>query len=157
MTHITTYRSCKPYSYRADSRVLAFPDDRPIIVFDGVCIFCSGFIKFVLRHDKSEKFRFVTAQSALGQALYQHYRLDTQVFETNLVIVDGRLHTKLDAFVQVMKRLPMPWPLFAVLQVLPRFLADRLYDVIARNRYRLFGRTEDCMVPPSRVQTRFLG
>jgi predicted DCC family thiol-disulfide oxidoreductase YuxK len=157
VTHIRTDRSAQPYSYRADSRVPAFPDDRPIIVFDGVCIFCSGFIKFVLRHDKSEKFRFVTAQSTLGQALYQHYRLDTQVFETNLMIVDGRLYTKLDAFVQVMKRLPMPWPLFAVLQVLPGFLADRLYDVIARNRYRLFGRTEDCMVPPPRMQTRFLG
>jgi predicted DCC family thiol-disulfide oxidoreductase YuxK len=157
VTHITTYRSSKPYSYRADSRVLAFPDDRPIIVFDGVCIFCSRFIKFVLRHDKSEKFRFVTAQSALGQALYRHYRLDTQVFETNLVLADGRLYTKIDAFVQVMKRLPMPWPLLAIVQVLPRFLADRLYDVIARNRYRLFGRTEDCMVPPPRMQTRFLG
>lgn len=146
----------RPYSYRTDSNVPRFPDERPLIVFDGVCIFCSGFIKIVLRHDRSEMFRFVAAQSPLGQALYKHYGLDTRVFETNLVIVEGRVYTKLDAFVQVAKRLPLPWPLFAVVRVLPRFVADRLYDVIARNRYRLFGRTEHCMVPPQRVQTRFL-
>ncbi|HEV7391523.1 MAG TPA: DCC1-like thiol-disulfide oxidoreductase family protein [Burkholderiales bacterium] len=145
-----------PYSYRTDSNVPRFPDDGPLIVFDGLCIFCSAFIKMVLRHDRREAFRFVLAQSALGQALYQHYRLDTRVFETNLVIVDGRVYTKLDAFVQVAKRLALPWRLLAVVQVLPRFFADRLYDVIARNRYRLFGRTDHCMVPPQHVQTRFL-
>jgi predicted DCC family thiol-disulfide oxidoreductase YuxK len=145
-----------PYSYRTDPKVPRFPDDRPLIVFDGICIFCSAFIKMVLRHDRREAFRFVIAQSTLGQALYQHYRLDARVFETNLVIVDGRVYTKLDAFVQVAKTLELPWPLFAVVQVLPRFLADRLYDAIARNRYRLFGRTENCMVPPQHVKSRFL-
>jgi predicted DCC family thiol-disulfide oxidoreductase YuxK len=156
MTDVRRSRSNEPYGYRADPQVPAFTDDHPIIVFDGVCIFCSGFIKFVVRHDKRETFRFVIAQSALGQALYRHYGLDTREFETNLVIIDGRLHTKLDAFVQVLKRPRMPLPLFAVLQVLPRFVGDRLYDVIARNRYRLFGRTNDCMVPPPRLHARFL-
>ena len=86
-----------PYSYRADPAVPAFPDDKVLVVFDGVCVLCSGFAKFILKRDRAFAFRMTTAQSPLGQALYRHYGLDTEEFETNLVIADGRAYAKLDS------------------------------------------------------------
>jgi predicted DCC family thiol-disulfide oxidoreductase YuxK len=145
------------YSYRADASVPAFPDDRPLIVFDGVCVLCSGFAKFVLRRDRRGRFRFATAQGPLGQALFRHYGLDAIDYETNLVLVDGRAFGKLDAFSVVMGELGLPWCLLCVVRVLPRRLSDWLYDRIATNRYRLFGRTESCMLPPPQWRERFLG
>ena len=73
-----------------------FPDDKALLVFDGVCVLCSGFAKFILKRDTRMAFRFTTAQSPLGQALFRHYGLDTQAFETNLVLSDGRAYAKLD-------------------------------------------------------------
>lgn len=145
------------FSYRADASVPAFPDDHPLIVFDGVCVLCSGFVKFVLRHDSQEKFLFATAQGPLGQALFRHYGLHTADFETNLVIIDGMAYGKLASFAAVMGTLSWPWSLLRAVRVFPRAMADWLYDRVARNRYRLFGKTESCMLPPPNWRERFLG
>ncbi len=141
----TTRRAREPYSYRADPAVPRFPDDRPLILFDGVCVLCSGFARFVLRHDRTATFRVAAAQSPLGQALYRHYGLDPVAFETNVVLDEGRAHLKLAAFVAVMRRLPWPWRTATVLGLLPRRVADGLYDRIARNRYAVFGRRDSCL------------
>jgi predicted DCC family thiol-disulfide oxidoreductase YuxK len=77
------------YSYRRDGAVPAFPDDRPIIVFDGFCALCSGWARFVLRHDRRALFRLLPAQSALGHALYVHYGLDPVDYETNILLAHG--------------------------------------------------------------------
>ena len=95
-------------------------------------------------------FRLTTAQSPLGQALFRHYGLDTETFETNLVLIDGRAYAKLDSVAAVCQRLGGRWRLLTALRLLPRPLADWLYDRIARNRYALFGRTDPCMIPPPR-------
>jgi len=76
----------RPYSYRDDAAVPHFPDDKPIIIFDGYCALCSGWATFVLRHDPEGKFRLLSAQSPLGHALYVHYGLDPQDYETNILI-----------------------------------------------------------------------
>lgn len=146
----------EPFSFRDDPSVPAFPDDHPLIVFDGVCVLCSGFARFVLKRDTRETFLFATAQGPLGQALYRHYGLDTVDFETNLVVIDGRAYGKLDAFSAAMGVLPAPWRMLRVLRVFPRHLSDKIYDLIARNRYRLFGRTDTCMMPPPRWKKRFI-
>lgn len=146
-----------PYSYRTDLHVPPFPDDKALIVFDGVCVLCSGFARFVLKRDKSFAFRLVTAQSPLGQALFRHYGLATDDFETNLVIAEGRAYAKLDTVIVAGARLGGPWRLLVLLRLLPRPFADWLYDKIARNRYRLFGRTEACMMPPPEWRDRFIG
>src|SRR5262245_65046964 len=85
-----------PYSYRGDPAVPAFADDRALVVFDGVCVLCSGFARFILERDKRFAFRLATAQSPLGQALFRHYGLDAETFETNLVLADGIPYAKLD-------------------------------------------------------------
>jgi predicted DCC family thiol-disulfide oxidoreductase YuxK len=145
-----------PYSYRADPTVPAFPDDKALVVFDGVCVLCSGFAKFILKRDEGFAFRLTTAQSPLGQALYRHYGLDPDTFESNLVLADGRAHAKLDTVAVVGRLLGGPWRLLGVVRLLPRALGDWLYDRVALNRYRLFGRTESCMMPPPQWRDRFI-
>ena len=86
-----------PYSYRDDPQVPRFPDDKGLIVFDGVCVLCTRSAQFVLKRDAAFAFRLATAQSPLGQALFRHYGLDTETFETNLVLIDGRAYAKLDS------------------------------------------------------------
>jgi predicted DCC family thiol-disulfide oxidoreductase YuxK len=144
------------YSYRADPAVPPFPDDKAVLVFDGVCVLCSGFAKFILRRDKAFAFRLVTAQSPLGQALFHHYGLAPDDFETNLVIADGRAYAKLDTVAIAGTRLGGIWRLLLPLRLIPRPIADWLYDRVARNRYRLFGRTEACMMPPPEWRDRFV-
>ena len=133
-----------------------FPDDKGLIVFDGVCVLCTGSAQFVLKRDAGYAFRLTTAQSPLGQALLRHYGLDTEAFETNLVLIDGRAYAKLDSVAAVCRRLGGAARLLSLLRLLPRPLADWLYDRIARNRYTLFGRTDHCMIPPPEWRDRFI-
>jgi len=145
-----------PYSYRADPAVPTFLDDKALVVFDGVCVLCSRFVQFILRRDTKFRFRLTTAQSPLGQALLRHYGLDTETFESNLVIADGRAYAKLDSVAVTGERLGGVWRALSLLRLLPRPLADWVYDRVARNRYRLFGRYESCMMPPPQWRDRFI-
>ena len=127
-----------------------------LIVFDGECVLCSGFFQFVVRQDKSRRFKFATAQSRLGQQLYTDLGLPTQDFETNLVIVNGRVHQRLDAFAAAMRALPGFWPTLSVCRFLPGFIKNPLYHAIARNRYSIFGRSATCLVPDIALRSRFM-
>ncbi len=133
-----------------------FADDKALLVFDGVCVLCSGFARFILKRDANFAFRLVTAQSPLGQALFRHYGLATDDFETNLVLADGRAYAKLDTVAIAGARLGGPWRLLSLLRLIPRPIGDWLYDRVARNRYALFGRTEACMMPPPEWRDRFI-
>lgn len=145
-----------PYSYRTDPAVPAFPDDKALIVFDGVCVLCSGLARFVLKRDRGFVFRLTTAQSPVGQALFRHYGLDTETLATNLVLIDGTPYGKLDTVAAVGSRLGGGWRLLSMLRLIPRPVGDWLYDGIARNRYRLFGRYSRCPVPEPRWRERFI-
>src|SRR5579871_6467370 len=144
------------YSYRADPRVPKFADEHPVIIFDGICVLCSGSAAFVLRYDRQRRFRLLTAQSALGQALYVHYGLDPQDYQTMILIADGVAHFKSEAAIRIAEGLGLPWSLAAAFRVLPGGLRDRLYDRIARNRYRFFGKRERCYVASEADRERFL-
>ena len=154
MAELTSAR----FSYRADPAVPDFPDALPLVVYDGVCGLCSGWVGFILRHDgEHERHLFSSVQSALGQALYRHYGLSPENPETLLVIKDGELHIKVAAIVVVLNELGSPWSLEARLASLfPSNLADRAYDALARNRYNLGGRRDTCMLPPLGTRSRFL-
>src|SRR5438477_9004570 len=134
----------EPYSYRGDPAVPEFPDDHPIIIFDGYCALCSGFAQFVVAHDPAAKFRLLAAQSALGRALYVHYGLDPTDYETNILIADGVAWFKSEGSIRMAEGLGFPWSMAAVFRLLPMAVRDRLYAFIARNRLRLFGRREIC-------------
>lgn len=126
-----------------------------LIVFDGECVLCSGFFRFVLQKDRSERFRFATAQSPLGQRLYAQLGLPLDDFETNLVIIGDRTHQNLDAFAAAMQNLPGSWRVLSLCRFLPERIKDPLYRVIARNRYRIFGRTDTCLIPDAALRARF--
>lgn len=126
-----------------------------LMVFDGECVLCSTFFRFKLRHDSAQKFQFATAQSPLGQALYAALSLSIDDFDTNLVIVDGEIHGHLDAFATAMSVLDWPWRTLTALRWLPRKIKMPLYRLIARNRYRLFGRYDQCMIPDVALRARF--
>ncbi|MDQ0319481.1 putative DCC family thiol-disulfide oxidoreductase YuxK [Pararhizobium capsulatum DSM 1112] len=145
------------YSYRDDSSVPAFDDTAPIIVFDGTCVFCSAWARFVLHHDRECRFRMLTAQSLLGTALYRHYGLDERDYETNLVITDGQIAMKSEAALAVLEKLGMPWALAGVLRIIPKRMRDWVYGHVARNRYRIAGRKAECMVPTAEQRSRFIG
>jgi predicted DCC family thiol-disulfide oxidoreductase YuxK len=144
------------YSYRHDRSVPAFPDDCPLIVFDGVCALCSGFVRFVLRHDKAGRYRFLAAQSDLAAALYRHYGLPTDHWETNLLIQDGRLFVRSEGAIEIVSGFGGLWHAFRLLRLIPRPMRDWLYDRVAGNRYRWFGRHELCLMPDPGQADRFL-
>ena len=128
--------------------------DHDLIVFDATCIFCSSFARFMARYDRKARFKFVTAQSETGRALYRTYELDPDLMETNIVIVNGRAHVKMAAFRVAMSTIGWPWRLFAVLGLIPQPLSDWLYDRIARNRY-VFGRRK-CVIPSEELRGRIV-
>lgn len=145
------------YSYRADAAVPAFADDKPLIVFDGECVFCSARVQFVLRHDKAKRYRFLAAQSPLGEALYRHYGQNERDYKTNILIEDGSAHFKSRGTIQMLAGLGFPWSLVKILRILPQGLADRLYEYMARNRLRIAGQRQTCFVPSPELRDRFLG
>jgi predicted DCC family thiol-disulfide oxidoreductase YuxK len=145
-----------PYSYRGDLAVGSFPDDRPLVIFDGYCGLCSRSVQFILRHDKVATFRFMQAQSALGAAIYRHYGLATDDYETVILLVDGRLYTASDAALGVLMRLPAPWPAVGITKAVPLAIRDWVYGFVAKHRMRFFGRSETCCVPTPEQRERFL-
>ena len=146
----------EPYSYRRDSAVPRFADDRPVIIFDGYCVLCSRWANFVLRQDRAATFRLLPAQSPLGHALYVHFGLDPENYETNILVADGLAWLKLEGSIRTAEGLGFPWSLAAALRVLPLAWRDKLYELIARNRFRLFGRRDTCYVPTVDHRDRFL-
>jgi len=146
-----------PFSFRNDPAVPAFPDDRPIIIFDGKCVLCSGFARFVLWADRQRRFRFLAAQTPLGVALYRHYGLDPVNYTTNILLADGHAWFKSAAALRIFQLLGLPWALLSAGWLLPRVLRDGLYDLIARNRLRWFGVRAICYVPDPTQADRFLG
>lgn len=145
------------YSYRADPTVPEFPDDRPVIVFDGHCVFCSAGMRAILRADRKGVFRFLPAQTPLGEALYRHYGLDPGDYESNILIAGGVARFKADGSIAMAERLGWPWKAFGALRVFPRGWLDAAYNLVARNRMKIFGRSNVCYRPEPGDLDRVLG
>lgn len=144
------------HSYRQDAAVPRFPDDRPLIVFDGYCGLCSRMVQFVLRHDRRGVFRFVPAQSLLGIALYRHFGLDAVNYDTFILLRDGNAYFASDAAIEIARGLGWPWAIAGAFAGLPRSLRDWVYRSVAENRMRFFGRTQACYLPDAKTRDRFL-
>jgi predicted DCC family thiol-disulfide oxidoreductase YuxK len=144
------------FSYRTDPAVPEFSDDRPILIFDGVCVLCSRSVNFVLRHDKRDRFRLLAAQTPIGQAIYKHYSLNPTDFETIILLFGGKPWLKSESVIQTAMLLGFPWSCARILRIFPRALRDRVYEWIARNRFRIFGRRETCYLPTAETRARFL-
>ena len=121
--------------------------EHPIIVFDGECVLCSANAQFVLRHDHRHHFRLAAMQGAVGTSLYKRLGIDPRNPETMIVVEGDDVHRDSDGVLAIYSALGWPWRALAIFYVVPRFIRDPLYRLIARNRYRLFGRRERCWVP----------
>lgn len=129
---------------------------QPILLFDGVCNLCNESVQWVIRHDPHAKFRFTSLQSAIGQALLEKYKLPTAELNT-VVLVDGaKALTRSDVPLHIFAKIGGAWRLMIVFYIIPKFLRDAVYDWIARNRYRWFGKKEACWLPTPELKTRFL-
>jgi predicted DCC family thiol-disulfide oxidoreductase YuxK len=145
------------YSYRNDTSVPDFPDDMPLIIFDGECGFCSRDIDFVLRHDKKNIFRFTPAQSELGTALMRHYGFRTDNYETSLLIENGVARPRSDGVLRVLQLLGGIASVASLLRFVPRILRDGIYNFVARNRMKIAGRRQACRMPTQEERERFIG
>lgn len=127
------------------------------ILFDGVCNLCNGFVQFVIARDPRAQFRFAALSSGPAAALLRASGVREPIPDTMVLVEDGRVYFRSDAPLRIARRLTFPWPLAYGFAVVPRFLRDRVYDVIAARRYRWFGRRDVCMVPTPELRNRFLG
>jgi len=133
------------------------PMDGPLVLYDGQCGLCNHSVQMILRHDRRGRFRFAALQSELGQALLARHGLPAAEMDSVVLIDGGEAYTRSRAALRVAGRMDAPWPLLRALTIVPRPLRDVVYDWVARNRYRWFGRTDACMLPPPEVRARFLG
>lgn len=127
-----------------------------IVVFDAECILCSANAQFILKHDHRQWFLLAPMQGDYGSALYRKYDIDPANPETLIVIRDGQLLRNSDAVLAIYAGLGWPWKLAALVKLLPKLLRDPVYLLIARNRYRIFGKRETCWLPRPEFKDRIL-
>ena len=129
---------------------------KPVILFDGVCNYCNSMVNFIIRQDKQQKFVFAPLQSASGQQLLQKHKLPSTDFDS-FVLIDGqKVYLRSTASLNVLKKLPWYWKWTQLFWIFPKFIRDWFYNVIAKNRYKWFGKKEECMVPSKEVREKFL-
>jgi predicted DCC family thiol-disulfide oxidoreductase YuxK len=128
----------------------------PVVLFDGVCNLCNGTVAFAIARDSASRLRFAVCQSEAGQALLRRFGLPLREFESFVLIEGDRAYVKSEAFLRLVTYLRRPWPSLAALRLVPASVRDFVYDRIARNRYRIFGRRTVCMVPTPDIAARFL-
>ena len=128
----------------------------PIVLYDGVCGLCDRSVQLILRNDRRGRFRFAALQSETGRALLEKFGLSPEALDSVVLVEDGRAWRKSRAALRIARRMDGPWPLVWPLRIVPRPVADSLYDILAKNRYRIFGKLETCMIPPPEVRARFL-
>lgn len=147
----------EPYSYRRDPNVPAFDDSAPLLIFDGHCVLCSGGVQFILARDAKGVTRFAAIQEPVPKALYAHYGLDADRFDTFMVLQDGVPLVKWTGVCAAARLMPAPWRWFGHMgRLVPRVIGDRIYDVVQRHRIGWFGAREACFLPDAHHRVRLL-
>ena len=132
-----------------------------LVLYDGVCGLCNGVVRFLLRHDRRRVFRYASLQSPAGQSFVKQSGRDPAELTSFYVIADYRapianVSTRSDAVLFVAGQLDWPWKAARLMQALPRVVRDLAYEIVARNRYRVFGQYDHCVVPSPEYRSRFL-
>jgi len=128
----------------------------PIVVFDGYCSLCNGTVDFILRYDTKEEFLFSANQHEAGKELLIQHGIEPEDETTVFLIEDGQLYQRSTAALRIARRLGFPFALAWVFMLVPSFIRDAVYKVIARNRYRWFGKRDSCRLPTPAERARFL-
>jgi len=130
-------------------------NDKPVILFDGVCNLCNGSVQFILKRDKKQKFLFASLQSGYGQNLLKQFNLPTDIFNSFIFYENGKIYTRSTAALKMFEQLK-GWKWVKIFWAVPKFLRDAVYNLIARNRYKWFGKKEECWVSAPDLKARFL-
>lgn len=130
--------------------------NNPIVLFDGVCNLCNGFVQFVLTREARSKLHFANQQSLQGQKLIREFGLDDSKLKTMVLIADGNAYVRSEAVLRTMGYLRAPWTWMQALLIVPGAIRDLFYNYIAANRYDWFGQTDSCMLPTPELRSRFL-
>ena len=131
--------------------------EHPVILFDGVCNLCARSVQLVIRNDRDSLFRFASLQSDVAKDLLLAFDYEHEGLSSVLLILDGKLHRKSRAALNITRRMDRLWPTFYYLLIwIPRFIADPVYDFIGERRYKWFGKKESCWVPDEALLARFL-
>ncbi|MES1198033.1 MAG: thiol-disulfide oxidoreductase DCC family protein [Chitinophagaceae bacterium] len=130
-------------------------NDKPVILFDGVCNLCNSSVQFILKRDKDQKFLFASLQSAYGQKLLQKFNLPADNFNSFILYQDEKIFSKSAGALKMFSQLK-GWKWVKIFWVFPKFIRDAVYNVVAKNRYRWFGKKEACWVPTPDLKARFL-
>lgn len=133
-----------------------FPNDKNILLFDGLCNFCNGTVQFLLKWDRQDRFRFAALQSGVASRVLENFPDLTELPDSFLLIRSGKIYFKSNAVLKIAEQLPFPWFLFSIFRILPHSFRDAIYDWIARHRYQWFGRQSECKVPPAEQRKKFL-
>lgn len=136
--------------------MITLPKHKQLILFDGVCNLCNNSIIFVIKHDKNNAFLFASLQSDTGKAIIKQFNIDTSTTDSILLYKDEKLYSKSNAALRIASKLNFPYNLLSVFRIIPSFISNIVYDFIARNRYKWFGKENSCMVPTPELQAKFL-
>lgn len=131
-------------------------DNNKIILFDGYCHMCSGTVIFILKRDRLQKFKFASLQSNAGQELLKKYNLPANDFDSFVYICDEKYYLRSTAALRVFKELGGLWSLLFIFIVVPAFLRDLVYRLIAKTRYKIFGKRTSCLMPNEQMKNRFI-
>lgn len=129
---------------------------RPVVLFDGVCNLCNGWVKFLLRHDKKGIFRFGALQSEEAKELLKQHSHDTGSMNSIVLLDNNKMYRESTAILRILRKLNGAWALAYAFIVVPAFVRDGVYRFIAKNRYRWFGQQASCMVPEPGMRDRFI-
>ena len=127
-----------------------------IILFDGVCNLCNSSVQFIIKHEKDNHFKFASLHSNFAQEILSENNIDTQVFDSIILIETNQLYFKSNAILRIATGLKKPYELLRFLRIFPLFIRDFFYDIVAKYRYKCFGKKETCFLPNEAMKSRFI-
>lgn len=131
--------------------------DKKLILFDGVCNLCDASVQYIIKHDKNDVFRFTALQSEIGAKILDQFNLDTSKMDSILLYSPNNgISSKSTAALKIAIHLGFPRNLMAVFLIIPAFIRNWVYDYIAKNRYKWYGKKEECMIPTPELKAKFL-
>ncbi len=130
--------------------------DHSIVLFDGYCTLCNGFVNFIIDRDPCDRFRFASLQSDVGQALLKEHGFGESTLESVVLIENDQIYTRSSAAIRIIRHLSGLWSVLVIFLIVPRPIRDWVYGFVARNRYRWFGKLESCRIPTPELLNRFI-
>jgi len=131
-------------------------DKYDIILFDGVCNLCNTAVDFVIRRDKNDRFKFGSLQDKATKSILKDYKINQNYIDSIILIRGNQVFYKSKAALEIARNLGSPWPVMYIFIIVPAIIRDPVYDWIARNRYRWFGKKETCRIPSPKEKQKFL-